>query len=170
MAHSLLADISSLVLTLLKFLWDFTVNLEVRKICRKSFPLLSFTSSMQGQCLPIEMANRLEKVQQVRKNLLNAAAGSLSKLPLSSTNVPAVLLPTITSTAPLHQCSYLSPYFCCYPCLVLADNQSTLPLFYSNNSSNLCCLPQWGRMTCPVTRAKRGLKRALRSWFSFDGT
>eukprot|EP01035_Chromulina_nebulosa_P030745 gene30745-40893_t len=55
MAHSLLADISSLVLTLLKFLWDFTVNLE-------------------GQCLPIEMANRLEKVQQVRKNLLNAAA------------------------------------------------------------------------------------------------
>ena len=39
---------------------------------------------MQGQCLPIEMANRLEKVQQVRKNLLNAAAGSLSKLPLLS--------------------------------------------------------------------------------------
>eukprot|EP01036_Dinobryon_divergens_P029930 gene29930-39102_t len=62
MAHSLLADISSLVLTLLKFLWDFTVNLE-------------------GQCLPIEMANRLEKVQQVRKNLLNAAAVGQDDLP-----------------------------------------------------------------------------------------
>jgi len=93
MAHSLLADISSLVLTLLKFLWDFTVNLEVRKLFRYCFPTLSIVSSIQGQCLPIEMANRLEKVQQVRKNLLNAAAGSLSKLPLPpSTNVPAVLL------------------------------------------------------------------------------
>jgi len=51
--HSMITDISSLVLTLLKFLWDFVTNLE-------------------GQYHLIEAANRLEKSQQPKKKATNA--------------------------------------------------------------------------------------------------